>query len=1370
MKKRLISIAVLLSIITSLFTVNMFSSAATADTNVNKNLLEGMLNNRSWVIDTLINDDYSTNPHAIVNGINDEKSMMATALSQYENEDDPNYSAAYKTMVDTLNTWYHAGDYASDIANLMTNWAADVIEFFGGSESATSSLRNAADTAKNMQYDNILQEVLEADYTASSGQTLSGSNSQLVQLRKISDGVGMITSFISATKSITGLDSATAESTSAYVNDVLIPTADSYEAVMNNVAKVTGADVGEEEQALLGLSKALGMALVYDSIVIDSDTSGAAVSIAPQYLLDDSTKMLIDLGSNMANFASNTMDSYMYISSIQTQKESVAGVMDRTAAHLANADTIKLLNRYSGLIKEAADKKTSNYTYIATMLRNSGTLTKYTEKKTSEALKSLATRFIPCYEESIIPSALASVTGVIGTATFLGDGVTGIKDTSTKTLELKNLRELITFFKATYERDMATYQANPTEENAAKVIDDLAFIQRLRLRGETIAYNMSKNQLEKPLGQIIAGTSDAAILDYYNYYYQSHVDAIIGASVVPFTTDTFTVGNDEILTIEYDSTNNIAFTRYRKADKSIYNFAEPQYRFINGITVASGGTLVVSSSIPISYVENRGGTVGINTHANILEYNQNSGTTVFSTNHYMDDMTISGGSISSKTPITLTCGNLKVSGTPDISNISVVTDGCSISNSWNLSGDTLTVNKSANISGSVTGGNVYFKGDSSGGSGTIENLYISGSGSQNLGGTLNATNLVYNNTGTAKQSGTIYVSGTVKNTSSKVTNGHNTVLKSTGSIIGDHYNSGLALDGITLDRAMTFGGTLKTLNTVNLDDVSITGGLTQSSGTLTLNGDVTVSGDSYFAGTVTQNENSYYTSGDISVNSTNAFNNIVTNGKLLQTITGTINVSDYTNNNNKGIAVANTVNISSSLTNNGGKISGIGMTLLSGGTLSYNTYDGDITIKSSLSDFPKKITGNVILSASTAIGEDTYVGGYLNVNSGSLSVEQADLSVGGQFTISVPLTIDNESSIICDNDFSNSSTITGDSTSISVGGTVANSGTINYCKVVNPKRFTNTGYINNSSINVGKELINSGTINTCNISVESELVNSGTIKESDLELESDLINNSSITKTNVSSNGEICNNSSMSVETLELNTNIFINVSGNSISVVNLSLSGSGKVNLKTNLNVSGTYTNNGIAVDEDKIIELYGEIISADVSYKEFSPAIDITLDGCTIITDTAALSKNIKLINGAKLIVTKRFSASGNSSTIEIDSTSELTIKKIASISSYSGIVVDGVLTFGSDVALTSTRLSGSGTINLKGDLYGYSLTLNQPTNVNIIGKTPQIISCSGANFYNLNISNSSRKGVTFSSSVNCYGEYNKNDSNVSGTVIQK
>ena len=93
-----------------------------------------------------------------------------------------------------------------------------------------------------------------------------------------------------------------------------------------------------------------------------------------------------------------------------------------------------------------------------------------------------------------------------------------------------------------------------------------------------------------------------------------------------------------------------------------------------------------------------------------------------------------------------------------------------------------------------------------------------------------------------------------------------------------------------------------------------------------------------------------------------------------------------------------------------------------------------------------------------------------------------------------------------------------------------------------------------------------------------------------------------------------------------------------------------------------------------------------------------------------------------------------------------------------------------FGGDVSITSAALSGNGNIYLWCDLIGSSLTIDKPNNFYVVGKTPQTLSCSGANFNNITISNNSRSGVKFSSSVNCYGEYNANGSNVLGTVTQK
>ena len=455
MRKRLISIAVVLSIVASLFTVNMYSSAATADTNVNKILLDNLLSDRSWVIDTLINDDYSKNPHAIVGAVSSQDSMMARALSQYGNADDPNYSPAYKIMVDALTLWYNKGDYAADVVDGVTEWSADALETFGTAEGAQDALRNCADNAKNMQYDNILQEVIKADYTATNGKTLSGSNSQLIMLRKINDGATALKNLASAAKDVSGLDYETALSTTDYINTVLNPASESYEKAISSLGEALGAESGERETALLEFSTFLGRVLVYDSIVISPSESGKVATFAPTYLLDETTKEIIDVNSNIADFASSTIDGYMYIKSIQTQKESVSGVMTRAASNTSNAGTKTVLNRYADLIEDAADGKTANYKYVISTLRQSGVLNKYVEKKASEAAKDVVKRLIPCYENSIAPDVFASVTGVVGTATYLADAVTGLKDTCTKTVELKNLNEIINLFVKTYKQDLA---------------------------------------------------------------------------------------------------------------------------------------------------------------------------------------------------------------------------------------------------------------------------------------------------------------------------------------------------------------------------------------------------------------------------------------------------------------------------------------------------------------------------------------------------------------------------------------------------------------------------------------------------------------------------------------------------------------------------------------------------------------------------------------------------------------------------------------------------------------------------------------------------------------------------------------------------
>ena len=1335
MKKRLLSFAVTVSIVASLFST-VFIRTYAEETYVSPDvaILENILNgDRHFVIDTLIGTnfktDFSTNPHAIVNYIGNENTMMDNVLSQYQTD------RVYKAAVDIMEKVYNSDEYAESTADFIAEYAADLLSYL--SVDAANFVSDLSYSKSQLNYESILKETLSADYTASDGTELSTKEIELENLERIDKGLKNLKSFSSFFKSNASanhMNDNTFDDRMKYYNDYLIPYTDNMNSVLSAFADMQDSKGKSDEQKkedMVNFVTFLAMLNQMDRYEqANTDIESDIVYYAPTFFVSDEALSLIKSGDKAISTVSKTLSTYMFIESIATQSDSMKGALTRMA-RTADSSLKPVLNTFANEIGEAGNQKLIAYESLMQYIRNAGVV-KELEQNTGKFITKQISKRLPQVQalskegllRTAASKAISDATAVVGISSWCADQTMSFGATCKKTYELKYLEDIIEQAIKTYRADLSTYQSNKTEENAKAVLDDLLLIQKLRLRGETIAYKMTQGQWNSPLGRILAtGTldTDHMLMDYLDSSYQARVDAFIGASAMPLSTDSLTIKSGETLTIGYRDDAGL-YGRYTKADGKEFCIGELDYRIANGITVNSGGRILTTADTPstyIPYIINNGGQVLISQAPVITELTQNSGTTVLgSSTYYIDNIELTGGELYSNTSANISSDSIIMSGTPVVSNINITTNDCNISSTWNMSDSTLTVNSMANVSGTLSGGNVYYNGDSSGGGGTIDNLIISGSNNQTLSGILNATNLTYSNTGTVNQSGTINVTGTVKNTSSKVNNGQNTVLKSTGSIYGNHYNSGLTLDGVTIDKTMTFSGTLGTQNTVNLEDVAIDGAIVQNSGTLDLNGDVTVKSDSFFGGTVTNNS-TYYTSGDITVNSTNSFNDIITNGKVKQAITGTLNVNSFTNTNPKGVTVANTVNVSETLKNEYGSISGMGMTLLSGGKFNGNIYNGDVTIKSADCDIPAKITGNVVLSATNTINQNAQIGGYLTANSGTLTIDKSTLTVGGAVNLSTLLITDSDSNLNFNSDFTNSSTITGNSANFVIKGIMQNSGTINNCKLSLSKEFVNTGTVSGGSITTKNEIYNNGTINVNNLS---------------------------------------------------LNSATFFDVSGNSIATTDLNLSGRGKVNLKTNINVSGNYTNSGTKVNDDYIIIALGKNIIENRTYQTLNVTTDLILDGCTVTADTLNAQAGIKLTNGAKLIVNKMLTASGSNKKIEIDDTSQLNIKKLSSISSYADIIVDGELIFGSDTAISSAKLSGTGTITVKGDLYGSSLTVNKPQNVNIVGKTPQIISASGASFYNLNISNTSRSGVKFENTVYYYGDYNANGSKVTGTVTAR
>lgn len=1036
--------------------------------------------------------------------------------------------------------------------------------------------------------------------------------------------------------------------------------------------------------------------------------------IAPQYLLDDATIELIDLNANLSKFASNTLDSYMYIKAIQTQKKAVAGPLQRTANKMTDADSSDILKRYAYLIENASDQKSTNYQWIIQMLKDNGIVEGFVEDKLSIGVTKLAERLIPLYDESIIPSSLANLTGVVSTTINLGDAVTGVKNTALKTLELKELNELIDCFKQTYREDLQNYRDVPTEDNAAKVLDDLSFIQRMRLRGETLAYKMALNQINTPLGKLLSGGYDSSA--YYTKHYQNHVDAIIGASVMPISTDSIDVPKGATVTIRHNPEIG-TYADVSDSNGNSYSIAEVAYRLPNGINLSTGGTLNIYSgdAVTIPYVINSGGVVALNNNSPRLgEYVQNSGTLSLAgaSNKNINNLYLYGGTVSSVDSADIIVDNFASSGEATVTNAAI-----SVYDKTTLGGK---LRASLNCYGDIVGSSGY-----------IDNLTLCGTGPQAVDGTLYPTNLLFNNisSGGITVNGTINVSGGITNTASNIKNGENTVLKNTGYINGDYYNSSLTLDGTTITAYKKFGGSLYTQGAVNIADVQIDAVLSQSNGTLNLNGNVAVKDDVYFGGVVVQSsDKTFDLKGDLTASNAR-LGNVNVCGKLGQTINSAVTVNNFSNNNisKSGLTLNAAVTVNGQVSSKKAPVNSKNVTLTSTASFKEPEYFGDITINGLAGSLPATLHGKLYLQGNMTQISDSIITEDIEMSAGTVTIKNAKL--------------------------------TGDKKIILTGGNIT---------------LENAELISKSILNTS-----SGTAVTID-------------ENSKLSAMSDTNINGAITGDGqFDTYGDLQNSGTVKVGALKIQAALPVRFNGNDITVNNLITEGEASIILNNKINVLNAYMNNGAAINSGNIIFSEGNNIDGDIQYAEnMNVTGDLVIDGHAVsVAENAEITGNVIIQNGGKLNVGKNFVVKNGNVTLSknstmtvggkteisassansmlIDATSEVELKKLAIITKLGNITVDGSLCFGSDTLLSSVNLNGNGTVSLKGDLYLSSSAVNQPDTFVLNGKAPQILSGGTMNFKNIIIENPSRKGVTFSSNATYSGELTNNNSNVSGTL---
>lgn len=977
-KLRLIPL-LLAIIILSLLLVQGY--AAEADPTPNRQLLEAMLNgDRHWVIETLVEDSRSNNPMAIQYADTGRKSLAHDALDTYRGIDAENQTlaAVYKSMVDIMEKYYSKEEYINGLVDEGGNLLSWLAGIFTGKDEVEDTIDDLTASTDELRYESLLKAIFSEEYTASDGTMLGDSEDTLILVRQIKDTLSYLRKFVSLGRSEAASIVGAADLTqfdSEYIDKYALPYIEACSSFFSSLGQLQSSDSSKDAAAMADIAAALAainsmsMAAPSGSYLGYSYYDFLAGNIVDNGVLD----ALSSAGKTL-KIADTYLDSYLYINSIQGQKESFSGGVARMADAAGYEDMRKALDYFSEMLSDEFDARLFSYDSIVRYLRENSTIS----SSVASSAKDLFKKLFHISSTSIAGAAISETLAVADITGWVADQAVGLKDTCKKTYELLYWEKLTDLCVELYYADLSSYRSNSSDENAAIVIDDLLLLQKMRLYGEKIAYGLAAGQIDSALGKIFWDGSKEA----YDTLYKCSVDELIAACVVP-PLDGVTVESGDVIMIEYNESTGYVGTINRGG--KIIHIPELSSRLAGGLTVNGQLGIYGDPSVPlgIAYLSASPGAGILSTSGQVV----------------VDELYCSGGTLNIKL---LNDAVLKVTGTLDIAD-------CTFSSE---AGNPLEAND-LTLRGAFTGGDLVVSGDVTTSGGSAEVLTLASEGKQSILGTGSLTcgnlNILC---GELDVSGKVTVSGALNAPAAKITGGKN-ILLSGGRLASSAY------DGDLSAKSAVFSGN------------TITGSLFDSGSSVYL-GLVTVEGNLSLSGTPSFSDGSrtkvlrYVSidcesiggscalecSGDVAVSGSAAVSELTLCGEAPQELTGELSAGTLVFDNQKGVDIVGGAAAEERLVQKAdGAVTGNAVKLGNNAVMDGNTFhgnlsvldyhlngetliDGDLTVRAGggLSGAPLEITG-----ALNAPGDVTITGAEISANS---------LSTKGNLTTDNPLTID----------------------------------------------------------------------------------------------------------------------------------------------------------------------------------------------------------------------------------------------------------------------------------------------------------------------------------------------------------------------------
>ncbi len=610
------------------FFTSIVPAAGSADTEPTpyQDMLNAVLNGeRSWVTDTLVNDNRATNPIAILNGRQGGKSLAKDALDRYRGIDaeSQTYQAIYRGMVSVMDKVYNADEYVGtliDAAGKIVAWAANL---FSSSQEIALMLDDLTASRDELHYDSLLKGMFTKSYTASDGTTLQELEGSLGTVQAVKNYLKIGKSLNSLAKSwmssyndpedpdasygyyldgeLLHYNGRLRAFSAEYIEDFAIPLEENAESFLNSIGKVAGKSrtiFNTTPEASARIAANLAMIAQLSIIAPQSELNGFSYrEYINELLLDYEAKDLLSISGFFLNYSYTAADTYIYLNSIQQQKEWIAGPLYQIAGTTDDMSIRDSVRNFDNLLREEYDKSLLSWDTIQRYLRENQVVS----KKLSKAVKSYLAKSLHLTRDYALGATLADLVAVVSISSWAADQVVGLKETCKKTYELLYWERFKELSLQVYRDNLEDYQNSPSEETAETVIQDLLFLQKVQLYGEKIAFDLVTAPNDSWLGSLYDCTE---IQENWEKEYQYRVDELMAASVLPPITG---------ITVKSGST---MIVRYRE-DIGYYavidgvDYIDLPVRLSGGLTL--NGTLIVdnplSTALGIGFISAGNGAV-----------------------------------------------------------------------------------------------------------------------------------------------------------------------------------------------------------------------------------------------------------------------------------------------------------------------------------------------------------------------------------------------------------------------------------------------------------------------------------------------------------------------------------------------------------------------------------------------------------------------------------------------------------------------------------------------------------------------------------------------------------------------------------------